>query len=252
MPSAELLSLDAFGGYQGVTVLAEPWAGVEIPSTRRQFLTGWQMSMPHHQEVNCRVPGHGVKGPLSLPGCCDISPIRMGAVTIMTEGLSDRDREIGRNQPICPNSERGSDQPVEQAVNTTMLMQAIPMNTQDSPVSSFETDLLRRKSDSGEGIPEGIPPAVMISANHQDGELSTKLSQCRGECEIATGHDMTPGEPEIINIASEKERISRLRNAVKKIEQCLFIAPAFGGGSCQMGVGNHDQSLSDHGAKGEP
>ena len=61
------------------------------------------------------------------------------------------------------------------------------------------------------------------------------------------GDEALVGEPEIIDVAGQEQGIAKLRGGVEEGEEGFLVHRRF---RAEMGIGNDDETLAIHGAKG--
>jgi acyl-CoA thioester hydrolase len=83
----------------------------------------------------------------------------------------------------------------------------------------------------------------VIAADHQHWKSAREFDDPGGDPDAVPRNDAAIGEPEIVDIASEQERVAERRHCVQEGKECVLPV---GGGRIQVGVGNDDKAMSNH------
>ena len=112
--------------------------------------------------------------------------------------------------------------------------------------SRCELEPVGRIPDVRVAIPKAEPPAVVVTAYHQDGRAPIQRSQRRRHPESVAGQDASVRKPELEQIAVHEQRVGEGRHKVEKFEERGFGRRW---GVSEVGIGDDDESLSWHGPK---
>ena len=108
---------------------------------------------------------------------------------------------------------------------------------------------MRVESRADVALPEIAAPAVVIPADHRDRHSTAKPGQRGGHPEAAPRDDPAVGEPEVEEVAIDEQAVAQSGNRLEECEQRLLDGRRR---HAEVGVGDDDESMAQHGAKDGP
>ena len=123
------------------------------------------------------------------------------------------------------------------------------MDRGDPTRGRVEREPVRARSGSRLRRPEIPAPAVVVPADHDDGHPCRQPGERRRDAEPASRNDPRVGEPEVEEIAVDQETVAQGGDGVEKGEERFLDGR---GRHSEMGVGDDDQCMAEHGAKDGP
>ena len=126
-------------------------------------------------------------------------------------------------------------------------MKSVTMHCQDLSVADVEFTLPGMKVDPGVRLPEGAAPAVVVAADHKHRKSSGEVNDLSRHPGGVSRDHPTVAEPEVVDVAGQEQRVAHGWNRVEKGEERLLVRSRC---RAQMGIGYHDETLSNHGGKG--
>ena len=146
--------------------------------------------------------------------------------------------------------DRGRDPVVDEAVDqdgaAPRLGETVPVDGGDLEPADLEVQPVRVEPEAEVAAPEIAAPAVVVAADHEDREPPREAGQGCRHLKTAAGHDPGVAEPEIEEVAVDEQAVAQGRHVVQEGEERLFDG---GWRHAEMGVGNDDESLPQHGGE---
>lgn len=206
--------------------------------------------MPHHERAEVGLGTKLAFGPdkLSRGGLLDDGRVCRGECRVVAE--SPRDGESGRSRKRSEecNDRSSVKQVIQERGNSSFLMQAVAMNGEDRAGTDVKPKLPSVKADTRFGPPERVTPAVVVTTDHEHRHSTRELDDPRGDLDAVSGDQAFVGEPEVVDIARQEQRVAKLRRGVEKGEESFLVSAI----CAEVCVGNHDKLIGSHGAKGGP
>ena len=120
------------------------------------------------------------------------------------------------------------------------------MNSRDRAIADVEAGVMSVELDTQVLFPEIPAPAVMVSAYHDNRQSAAKPSQrCRDVKATPRNHPAV-GEPEVEQVPIDEQAVTQGGHHLQKFEETLFYLRWC---YAEVGVGNDDKTLTQHGAK---
>ena len=126
------------------------------------------------------------------------------------------------------------------------LAQSVAVDGGHLPAADLEGEPPRIEPHAEVVLPEVAAPAVVVPPDHEDRHPASEPGEGRRHVEPAPGDDPAVGEPEVEQVAVDEEAVPQLGDSVEKREERLLDR---GWRHAQVGVGDDDQSVAQHGAK---
>lgn len=129
------------------------------------------------------------------------------------------------------------------------LGQPVAMNCHNGTLPDLERRPKRVKAQVQVSFPEVAVPPVMVPTDHYDRHPAPEPGQRGGYVEAAPGNDPGVREPEVEEITVDEQAVAQSRHGVEELQQCLLDVRRR---HSEVGIGNDDESVAQHGAKDGP
>lgn len=202
------------------------------------------MGVPHHQHTDRRIAHEFSLGPRRLPRNRVVNQLgmRRDVAGIVAEAPSDPKAHAGWDEAKCRDGGGHVENSIEQRGDAVFLVNTVTMDREYRTAADGEPQLAGMKGHAGFGTPEGVAPAIVIAAYHEDRHPARQLHNAGGHPDAVARNQATIGEPEVVNVSGQQQRITERGDGVEEREERRLI----GGGSTQVGVSNNDETMSDH------
>ncbi len=169
---------------------------------------------------------------------------------VVAERLAERLAEGGRDHRVERDRSAGADHAVEDAIATALLVEAVAVDREAGSRAEREGKRLGSEGHAGLGVPERAPPAIVVPTDHQDGDPVRQRRDRRGDLEVPGWDDLWVGEPEVVQVTGQQQRIAGAGDGGEKGQKRRLVRQSLGRGRSEVGVGEYQHPGSGHGAKG--
>ena len=114
------------------------------------------------------------------------------------------------------------------------------------PAANIELEPLAAPANAKVALPELEAPAVMIATDHDHRDAPPQGRERRGHPKRVAWQRGRVGEPELEQVAVDEQRVTQRGDGVEELEQSGFDRRW---GVAEVGVGDDDEGLSQHGRK---
>lgn len=128
----------------------------------------------------------------------------------------------------------------------TSLRQSVSVDRHHPAASDVEGGAVRVEAKIQVVLPELAVPPVMVSTHHYYWHSATKPGERGGNVKTAPGDYPGVGKPEVEQIAVDEQAVAQRGAGAEKIDQRLLGGR---GRYSEMGIGNDDERVAQHGAK---
>lgn len=235
------------GDYR-VAESVEPGARVEVVPAGFHLERRGPVRVAHDDEAERGISGQEILGPGTLP--CGGRVHRRADEAVLTEPggepVHEREPHIGGERAIHGRRGPGGHQVVEQAGAAASVGHAVAVQGDPPASADDELEPLPVPSEARFLLPELGAPAVVVAAHHEHGHPPGERGERGGDPERTARQRGRIGEPELEKVAVDEQRVAQRGDGVEELEQRGFDRRR---GVAEVGVGDDDEGLSQHGRK---
>ena len=215
---------------------------------RRHLYRGGSVGVPHHDQPERGLLRQATLRPRALPRGRRIyrgagqpvlpqasgQAVHQGEPELRMERAVDRARGAGGHEAVEePGSPpRGGD--------------PVAVERERETAADAELEPVAMPPDAEVVLPELEAPPVVVPADHEDRDPAVQRRERGGDPERVARQRRRVGEPELEQVAVDQQRVAQRGDGVQELEQRGFHR---GRGVAEVGVGDDDEGVSQHGRK---